>query len=140
MVAAGILNDGSLDAVDPIADETISQSQSPQKRPRLASAVAGGAKVGGELDREMTGDFAQDSGAGETNQFNMVERSSRNRNTSQRDGEHPSKATKEPQSMTERKMMTRSAKDAMRDDAAIEENKAGQQTPGQQDRNDTLEA
>ena len=42
--------------------------------------------------------------------------------------------------MTERKMMTRSAKDAMRDDAAIEENKAGQQIPGQQDRNDTLEA
>ena len=26
MVAAGVLNDGSLDAVDPVADETISQS------------------------------------------------------------------------------------------------------------------
>ena len=73
----------------------------------------------------MTGDFAQDSGAGDTNQLNMVERSSRNRSASQREGEHPSKASKEPLSMTERKMMTRSAKDAMRDDAAIEESKAG---------------
>ena len=38
-------------------------------------------------------------------------------------------------------MMTRSAKDAKRDDAAIEESKGGQQHPGQpQDPHDALEA
>ena len=62
MVAAGIYNDESQDAEEPAADHlSVSYNQSPQKRSRAASAITGGKSVS-EVDREMTANFAQDSG------------------------------------------------------------------------------